>query len=569
MRVEVVSVNVSQQKGTAKLPVDQIVVDDLGIVGDAHAGHWHRQVSLLAQETVQRFSAELGQSIAPGEFGENMTFRGIPAQEVAPLDTFAFGDVELEVTQVGKECHGSGCTIFQQVGKCVMPAEGLFARTVRGGIIRRGDWGVFRPRPFTCLVLTLSDRAAAGRYADRSGPRIEELLKTFFANRRWRPEISSQILPDDPEQLRQEIHGATERGTDVVFTTGGTGVGPRDITPEVVASLCDKLIPGVMEHIRMKSAQQNPRAPAQSLDRRRDRPDANLHAAGQRSRRRRVLGGNSEDPGAHGLYAPRVGPTPMCRAMISPDEALTLVVQAASPCSPQSACLAKARGLCLAEPIYADRDYPPFPRAMMDGFAVRLADAGQIVSVVGEIPAGRVWNNELVPGQCLEILTGAPCPPAAEAVVKKENVDRRGNQVRLPEVIEPGQHIARQGSECQKGRQVFGCRRRGHTAGDGRDGSLRHYLGDGRPPAANWHYYYWQRTHGPGTATGAWPDSRLEWPDAVGDDRSTGNRRTAATGCKRQPGGDRRRPGSFCRAGSRHLWPAVFQRERTTWFLMP
>ena len=259
-KVEVVSVNVSEQKGTVKRPVDRIRLDDLGVVGDAHAGRWHRQVSLLPQESAERFAAELGQTVLPGEFGENITTRGVESAEVAPLDRFVFGEVELEITQIGKACHGSGCAIFQQVGKCVMPAEGLFARVVQGGTIRRANRGEHRPKAFTCQVITLSDRVAAGHCADRSGPRIKELLEAFFATRRWHPTITNFVLPDDPQQLQTEILRAKQCGVDVVFTTGGTGVGPRDITPETVAPLCERLIPGVMEHVRAKYSRQNPRA---------------------------------------------------------------------------------------------------------------------------------------------------------------------------------------------------------------------------------------------------------------------------------------------------------------------
>ena len=258
--LEVLSVNVSQEKGTVKHPVPEIAVDDLGIVGDAHAGRWHRQVSLLGQESIDRFSLQLGRPLEPGEFGENITFRGVPSQDVSPLDRFVFGDVELEVTQIGKECHGSGCAIFQQVGKCVMPAEGLFVRVLRNGNIRCGDDGEHRPRPFRCLIITLSDRAAAGVYSDRSGPRVRELLDAFFAQRRWHYGVEQRVLPDDPEQLRREIVHARECGTDVIFTTGGTGVGPRDTAPETIVPLCEKLIPGIMEHLRAKFGQTNPRA---------------------------------------------------------------------------------------------------------------------------------------------------------------------------------------------------------------------------------------------------------------------------------------------------------------------
>jgi len=259
MKVEVLSLNVSEQKGTAKRPVEQVVVDRLGVVGDAHAGS-RRPVSLLERACAEQFALRLGRPVGPGEFGENISYDGVSSRDVAALDRFVFGGVELEITQIGKQCHGAGCAIFREVGKCVMPAEGLFARVVRGGILRRGDPGELRPRPLRCLVITLSDRAAAGDYADRSGPRIRELLEEFFAARRWHPVIESRLLSDDPEPLRREILRAREGGADVIVTTGGTGVGPRDAAPETVAPLCDKLVPGIMEHVRAKFGAGNPRA---------------------------------------------------------------------------------------------------------------------------------------------------------------------------------------------------------------------------------------------------------------------------------------------------------------------
>ena len=116
------------------------------------------------------------------------------------------------------------------------------------------------PQAMRCLVITLSDRAAAGVYADRSGPRIRELLEDFFVGRGIAATIEQCLLPDDAERLRGEIVRGVQQGVDVIFTTGGTGVGPRDITPDTVAPLCDRLIPGIMEHIRGKFGTSNPRA---------------------------------------------------------------------------------------------------------------------------------------------------------------------------------------------------------------------------------------------------------------------------------------------------------------------
>ena len=141
--------------------------------------------------------------------------------------------------------------------------------------------------------------------------------------------------------------------------------------------------------------------------------------------------------------------------MIAPDEALRLVLRHASRLPSRTVPLADACGLELAEPVLADRDYPPFPRAMMDGFAVRLADAGGAVRVVGEIAAGQSAPTEVTERRSLEIMTGAPCPPGTEAVVQKEHVRKERDSVLLPGRIMRGQHIAPQGSECHAGELVL------------------------------------------------------------------------------------------------------------------
>lgn len=250
----------SREKGTPKRPVDRIEIDGRGIVGDAHAGVWHRQVSLLGRRSIERFTEQTGKPVLPGEFAENMTLDGLEMNRVAVLDRLSFDEVELEISQIGKKCHGEGCTIFQQVGKCVMPSEGIFARVVRGGTLAAGACGEFIPRPLQVKIFTLSDRASAGDYVDRSGPRIKQLLEGFFADRRWHPTFESVILPDDPARLRPALLAACKAGVDVIITTGGTGVGPRDTTPEVVLGVCEKLLPGIIESIRVKFGKENPNA---------------------------------------------------------------------------------------------------------------------------------------------------------------------------------------------------------------------------------------------------------------------------------------------------------------------
>ncbi len=137
--IKVVSVNISEEKGTIKTPRPNINLTINGIENDAHAGDWHRQVSLLAEESIRSFEPKLGRPIEFGEFAENITTRGIVLYKTTPGDKFIIGETELEVTQIGKICHGDNCQIFQAVGKCVMPKEGIFCKVIKGGTIKPGD----------------------------------------------------------------------------------------------------------------------------------------------------------------------------------------------------------------------------------------------------------------------------------------------------------------------------------------------------------------------------------------------------------------------------------------------
>jgi len=258
--IEVVSVNISEQKGTIKHPVPEVTINERGIVGDAHAGMPNRFVSLLSQESIERFSSEMGRELSPGDFAENLTTRNLDDAEVSLLDRFKIGDVELEVTQIGKECHGTGCAIFREVGRCVMPKQGIFCRVRTGGRVKPGDLIDHVHKLLRFKIITLSDRASRGEYEDRSGPRVRQLVEQFATGKRWRVECDATIIPDDPDLLRAEIRQARDAGRDVIITTGGTGVGPRDITPDVVTGECEKLIPGIMEHIRFKYGSDRPAA---------------------------------------------------------------------------------------------------------------------------------------------------------------------------------------------------------------------------------------------------------------------------------------------------------------------
>ena len=127
----VLSVNISEKKGTIKTPVAEIQLKlRHGIVGDAHAGDWHRQISLLASESVDTMRA--------GIFAENINTEGIDLKHLPVGTHLRIGQTEVEVTQIGKECHND-CAIKQAVGRCVMPTEGIFAVVVKEGTVRAGD----------------------------------------------------------------------------------------------------------------------------------------------------------------------------------------------------------------------------------------------------------------------------------------------------------------------------------------------------------------------------------------------------------------------------------------------
>lgn len=133
------SVCISTRKGEKKKPVESVTLrEDFGIEGDAHAGSG-RQVSLLALESLMRMREKLA-SITPGDFAENLNVQGLNELGLAVGSRFRVGAaVELEITQIGKKCHDSGCAIMRAVGTCVMPKEGLFAKVLKGGVIRPGD----------------------------------------------------------------------------------------------------------------------------------------------------------------------------------------------------------------------------------------------------------------------------------------------------------------------------------------------------------------------------------------------------------------------------------------------
>ena len=306
---KIVALCISAARGTVKHAVPEVtLVKGYGIEGDAHAGHWHRQVSLLSAEQVDAFNQRIASSNAQilertnlnkldeiqrakdeelntvekakfreqnafesdkiaesgvtkkaviepavaGTFGENILVSGIDLRKLPVGTILQAGDVILKLSQIGKECH-SHCQIFQRVGDCIMPREGVFATVEQGGVLTAGmEISAELPKadaPLRAAVITLSDKGSIGQRVDTAGPRAAELLTQAGYDI-----VEQTLLPDVQGKIEHELKRlADSRQVDLIITTGGTGMAPRDVTPEATLAVATRLVPGIAEAIRAGS----------------------------------------------------------------------------------------------------------------------------------------------------------------------------------------------------------------------------------------------------------------------------------------------------------------------------
>ena len=252
---------VSQKKGEQKRPVESAEFRaGHGIVGDAHAGNWHRQVSVLAAEDIESVRRKLP-DIRPGDFAENVIVSGIDLAGLGLGSRLRLGgSVVLGVTQIGKVCHAP-CRIGQAAGDCIMPRLGLFATVEAGGLLRAGDpAGVIETVPrerFQVVVLTISDRCSRGEATDTAGPAAAELATRALGAHLY----ALEVLPDEQEQIASRLRDYCDgRSIDLVLTVGGTGFSPRDVTPEGTRAVVQRPTPGLDEAMRASSLRKTPHA---------------------------------------------------------------------------------------------------------------------------------------------------------------------------------------------------------------------------------------------------------------------------------------------------------------------
>lgn len=229
---KVIAVCTSDRKGIQKRDVNTAHFSaEWGIDGDAHAGKWHRQISLLSADKIEAFNKR-GANVIPGAFGENLVVEGFDFRALPVGTLLRCNDVLLEMTQIGKECH-SHCEIYKKMGDCIMPREGVFARVLEPGTISVGDEMVIVPRegkfPWQAAVITLGESGSGE-------PVSKRLCDAGYAV------VEEPAIPDDARVLKQQLMRlCDQRQLDLILVTGGTGSAVR----EAMSAVADKSAPGI------------------------------------------------------------------------------------------------------------------------------------------------------------------------------------------------------------------------------------------------------------------------------------------------------------------------------------
>ncbi len=248
---------IARKKGDKPEPVESLSFDANGVVGDRHAGPGLRQVSLMSDLVVTRLAGNEGHA-QPGSGDENVAVSELEHLDLRVLDTLELGSATLEITAIGPKVSAHGKELCEHADHCAMGDFGVFARVITPGDVRVGAPVAHHRRKLRTHIVTLSDRASRGKYADESGPRVETLLGEWATAHGFEMAATRSLLADDTDALQRELDLRLRTRTDLIVTTGSTGIGPRDIAPEIIQRTADKTIPGIMEMVRMKYGADKP-----------------------------------------------------------------------------------------------------------------------------------------------------------------------------------------------------------------------------------------------------------------------------------------------------------------------
>ncbi|MGA1862448.1 molybdopterin-binding protein [Deferribacter thermophilus] len=254
---KVYAISISERKGTKKHNIETAEIKaNHGIVNDAHAGDWHRQISFLAKESIEKMQ-NLGLKVKSGDFAENITTEGIELCKMKVGERLKINNIEFVISQIGKICHHR-CAIYYQAGDCIMPKEGIFAVVKNDGKISVGDPIEKLPKDgFSAAIITLSDKGSKGEREDITGLKIKEYIEKNLAT----SFIRYEMIPDEKDILENMlVDFADLQQFDLIITNGSTGVSPRDIAPDVTKKVIEKELPGFSEAMRMKSFEKTPHA---------------------------------------------------------------------------------------------------------------------------------------------------------------------------------------------------------------------------------------------------------------------------------------------------------------------
>ena len=253
---------ISDNKGEQKKPVESAIFRaDFGIESDAHAGDWHRQVSLLLDSDIESVRTKGLDNLSDGAFAENVIVSGVDINSLGLGTRLRLGkDVVMSISQIGKTCH-TPCRIFYLAGDCIMPRLGLFARVEAGGRVCPGDpveaFDIVDRDRLQAVVLTVSDRCSRGNAEDTAGPAVAKILTDSLGANIYR----TAILPDEKDGIAERLkHYCDGHSIDLVLAVGGTGFAPRDVTPEAARQVIERLTPGLDEAMRTASLAKTPHA---------------------------------------------------------------------------------------------------------------------------------------------------------------------------------------------------------------------------------------------------------------------------------------------------------------------